>query len=345
MRGLGDCRDLSWSADGARLAAAGKEANALSLLEAAAPGCCFALSSLGGSAEPALIGPSLLRLLPCGSILALSESSGAAYAALLPASQPGLPRLAGSLALPCLAGAKDLAVSANASCAYVAASGADAVARISLGPSGELLGAASAIAKGAPGLETFAKPYCLALSPDGSLLAVGTAGDDAIYLFDRDGTTEALSLRSRLDKAAFPAGGPLSDPCSLAFSPGGASLFVLSYYGKAVIRLDRDASTGLYAPAASARSGQSGVAGFAYPKRLALSPGGEYLALIGSGADDGLALFRVGSVAQLEFIGALLPAAGLALPKKPSALAFSPDGAKLAIAADGLLSIFAVGPH
>ncbi|MGA2548318.1 MAG: hypothetical protein ABSF43_17365 [Rectinemataceae bacterium] len=74
------------------------------------------------------------------------------------------------------AGTKDAVVSANASCAYVAASGADAGALVPLSAGGDLVGASAAAVKGANGLASFSRPYCLALSPDGSLLAVGTAG-------------------------------------------------------------------------------------------------------------------------------------------------------------------------
>ncbi len=344
LRGLGDCRDLAWSADGAYLATAGKGANALSLLEAPAPGAVFPISCLGGPAgsrfcEPRLLSPSILRFLPNGSLLALSESEGAAYS--ISCGGEGL-SLTGSLCTACLAGAKDLAVSPDGSCAYAAASGADAIALLSLSPGGTLVGASAAAAKGAGTLASFSRPGCLALSPDGATLAVGTAGDDAIYFFDRDGSTKGLAFRSRLDKAAFPALAPLSDPCFLAFSRDGASLFVLSYYGRAIVRLDRDPGTGLLSPVASAKSGLSGVMGFAYPKRLALSSDNRLLAIVGSGAEDGLALFDVGATGRLDYKGSLLPEAGCALPPRPSALAFSPDGRVLAVAADGYLSFFMV---
>jgi DNA-binding beta-propeller fold protein YncE len=343
MRALGDCRDLAWSPDGTLFAVAGKASNGLSLFETPAPGAIFARSFLGGAAAPSLASPSILRILPGLSIMAFSESEGAAYS--VRASSSGGLVLARALTEACLAGAKDAVASADASCAYVAASGADAVALVTLNAGGELVGASVAAVKGAGSLASFSRPNCLALSPDGSLLAVGTAGDDAIYFFDRDSATNALSFRSRVDKSAFPAEGPLSDPCSLAFSPYGSNLFVLSYYGKALIRLDREPGGGLFAVTGSARSGVNGIAGFAYPKRLALSPDGRLLAVIGSGAEDGLSLFEVGSAAQLDYKGTILPGAGCAIPKKPSALAFSPDGSVLAIAADGFISLFKVSQH
>jgi hypothetical protein len=340
MRALGDCRDLAWSADGSLLAAAGKASNALSLFEEPLPGAVFARCSLGGAAAPSLVSPSIVRFLPGLSLLAFSESEGAVYS--VTASAPGGLALSRALTAACLAGARDAVVPGGASCAYVAASGADAVALVTLGTGGEIVGASVAAAKGANGLASFSRPYCLALSPDGSLLAVGTAGDDAIYFLNRESSTNALSFLSRVDKSAFPAEGPLSDPCSLAFSSDGSSLFVLSYYGKSLIRLDRDPGSGLFAAAVCARSGLGGIVGFAYPKRLALSPDGRLLAVIGSGTEDGLSLFEVGSIAQLDYKGTILQGGGSAVPKKPSALAFSPDGSVLAVAADGLISLFKV---
>ncbi len=243
---------------------------------------------------------------------------------------------------PCLAGVKDVALAADGSYAFAAASSADTVALVVLDSGGRPLAAHAAASKGAAGLSAFSKPACIAFCPDGRLLAVGTTGDDAIYFFDLDVSTKTLAFGSRVDKAAFPLDAPLSDPCSLAFSPDASSLFVLSYYGKALIRLDRDPGSGLFAIASGARSGLGGVTGFATPKRMGLSPDGSLLAVIGSGAEDGLSLFATRGAARLDYLGTILPAAGIAVPSKPGALAFSPDGSILALASDGALSLFSV---
>ena len=348
MKGLGDCRDLAWSADSSRIAAAGKESNALSLIECPGPGSAFALSCLDAKTESGLLSPSILRLLPGSpgsgpALLALSEAAGAAYtlaAGTGDRADWSSLSLVGSLVDPCLAGAKDAALPPEGGCAYVAASGADAVSLLCLDRSGATLSARKAAAKGDPGLGTFSRPSCLALNAQGSLLAVGSSGDDAIYFFSRDGATGSLSLVSRLDKSSFPPNAPLSDPCALAFSPDGTSLFVLSYYGKAMIRLELNAASGLFSPSVWSKSGQSGVSGFAYPKRMALSPDGRLVLVIGSGAEDGLAMFDVSQASSLRYVGTMLASEGRALPKKPSALAFSPDGRLVAIASDGYLSIF-----
>jgi hypothetical protein len=340
LRALGDCRDLAWSPDSSLIAVAGKGSGGIGFFEAAAPGATFDLGFLGASAQPGLAAPSILRFRSASSLLVLSEAEGAAYAVALTGSGQGLrASLAGSLADAALAGAKDLVI-AGAGAAYVAAAGADAVALLGLDGEGKPI-SANVVLKAGPGGQTaFSKPACLALSSDGSVLAVGTTGDDAIYLLDRDAGTNALGLRQRLDKTAFPADAPLSDPCSLVFSNDGASLFVLSYYGKSLVRLELDAATGLFSPVAGIKSGSSGVSGFASPRRIAPSPDGRLLFVLGGGADDGLSLIDIEAPRALSYLGTMKSSEGKALPARPFALAISKDGAKLAIANDGSLSFF-----
>jgi hypothetical protein len=345
-RGLSDCRDLAWSPSGRLLAAAGKGSNCVSLFEAAEAGALFPLAVAGGEEEPGLVAPSRLRFASDSLILAISESEGAAYSLTVegPAERPRL-RLAGALADASLAGAKDLALVPAAagdrsSWAYVAAQ--DAVLLLALGPDGAPSSVRVAATAGTGDLASFSKPACVALDETGRLAAVGTTGDDAIYLFDRDPSTGALALRQRIDKSAFPTGTTLSDPCSLAFAPGSTSLIALSYYGKAILRLDRNTETGAFAPTAGLKSGSGGVRGFATPRALCLCPISSLVAVAGGGAEDGLASFDAPSAGGLSFIGAILPTEGDAVPQRPTALAIAPDGGQIAVAADGALSVFSI---
>jgi hypothetical protein len=339
MRGLGDCRDLAWSPDGFYLVAAGKSANSLSLFEADAPGAVFASSSLGGASEPGLLAPSLLRFLSAKSILVLSESEGAACAV---AVEGGALKLSTRFTDAVLAGAKDMAVTGDGNSAYIAAAVADAVSLLRLDSSGCPFSAGTVVRAGSGELGAFSRPNSLALSSDGNLVAVGTAGDDAIYLFDRDQDSGSLSLRQRVQKTDFPAASPLSDPCSLAFSADSSALFVLSYYGKSLVRLDRDVQAGSYKVTAGLKSGSGGLTGFSSPKRLALTRSNKYLLVSGSGADDGLSLFDVEGTGRLGYLGSLLSNNGNAVPSRPGPMAFSPDGAKFALGNDGSLSLFSV---
>jgi WD40 repeat protein len=343
-KGLGDCRDLAWSPDGLFLAAAGRESNAITLFEAGEPGAVFALSSLGGAGEPRLLAPSRLAFATGEVLLALSEGPGALYA--ISCSQGAL-ALIGFRNDPALAGAADFAAAPCSQGAalevYVAAAGADAVARVRLAPGGMPGAVDIAAAKDSGSLASFSRPSCIALEPSGRLLAVGTSGDDALYLFARDPASGGLALSERIDKSAIASLASLSDPCSLAFSADGASLFVLSYYGKALIRLDRVPETGRFVARAAAKSGSDGVSGFLYPKRLAFSPGGGLVAVAGGGAADGIALFSP-AAGGLVFLGATPPGGGDAFLGRPSCLAISPSGASLAAANDGRLALYRLSP-
>ncbi len=340
-KGLGDCRAVAWSGDGTLLAAAGRGSNSISLLEAARAGSSFVASSLGGTGEPRLLAPSNLAGLPDGSLLATSDSEGAAY--LLGTAGKAL-TLVASLKDPLLAGAADLALAQNGTQAYIAAPGTNSIVLLGIAAGLGIAAPATVAAKDTGSLVNFSLPSCLAIDPQGSVVATGTKGDDSIYLFTRSTPGGSLTFSSRLDPGAFTSLGSLSDPCSLVFSPDGMNLYVLSYYGKTVFRLGKDPSSGLFTPVAAAKSGVAAVQGFASPKRLALSPDGRLLAIVGSGLSDGLALFDVSAPGSLAYLGALLPGQGEALPAKPAALAFSPDGRSLALAGDGRLSMFSVTP-
>jgi hypothetical protein len=357
-RGLSDCKDLAWSPSGNLLAAAGRNSDGVSLFDAAEAGALFPLASAGGPSEPLLAAPSRLRFASESLILAISESQGAAYALAIegPAAEPTL-RLVGAFADPLLAGAKDLALAKDMAAedtaapagsggriaaAYIAAQLSDSVVLLSLGADGAPTSARTVAAAGTGELAAFSRPACVALNDAGNLLAVGTAGDDAIYLFDRDLSSGDLAPRQRIDRSAFPSGAPLSDPCALAFAPGSTSLYALSYYGRALIRLDRDLGTGAFMPVAGARSGTGEVRGFATPRGLGLDPNAGLAAVAGGGADDGLAAFDLASAGGLAYIGSILPPQGDAVPLRSTALSFSPDGRRLALASDGSLSIFTV---
>lgn len=336
IKALGDCRDLAWSEDGKYLALAGKSSNAISILEFGGPGSIFLAANLGGSGEPGLLTPNLIRNNRSGAFLALSEAGGKLYSI---DKASGLWRLGSVYSDSRLVGAKDL-LFVNTLTAYIAAEASDTIFILAFDEEGQPSGLSEVITAGQSGLEAFSRPSCLAASQDGSLVAVGCSGDDAIYIFGRDASTAALCLLQRLDKAAFATTAPLSDPCSLAFSPDASSLFVLSYYGKSVIRLNRSSLDMSYGVGTGLRSGTGVVSGFATPKRLALSASTSSLAVIGGGSDDGLTLFTTALETGLDYIASLLPTQDDAIPPKPTCAAFSPQGEYFVLAADGILSFF-----
>ena len=348
-RALSGLRDVTWAPDGSALVVAGRDSNAISVFDRGAGASAFVRCSLGGSAEPRLLSPVRAVFMDRQHVAAISATEGAIYGVSLSGEAAAF---SGGLRDPLLAGAADLALAPGGGGVYVAAAGADAVAFVALDAAGRPTAARAAAKKADAGLESLSGPSCLAISATGGALALGSTGDDAIYVFARSIVDGSLSFFQRLDKTAFSALGSLSDPVSLAFSPDAESLYVLSYYGKAVFRLDRDPESGTYAPSAAAKSGSGGVAGFAYPKRLSIAPGGRLLAIVGGGQDDGLAVFDVAGRGGMTHLGTLLPdpaeggqkITGDALPLRPAALAFSPDGGTLAIGGEDRLVFHTVAP-
>ena len=333
LKALGDCRDLAFSASGDCIALVGKDSGALSFLRFEGAGSVFAEPFLSAADRPELLNPTRVKAHPSGSFLIYSEDEGSICSIAAPVLN-GVDRAEtlGYLADTGLKGATDFILSPDGSQALFAVGSTDALWIAALDADSAPLSASRAAGKGDPGLEQFSKPLALALSADGSRLAVGTAGDDALYIFIRDTATGNLGFSQRIDKAAILPLASLSDPCALAFAPDGSSLFVLSYYGKSLIRFDFSAASGAYSATAASKSGINGVAGFDYPKRLAVHPGRNLVAISGSGASDGIALFDTRASASLSFIDAILPGSGDASILKPLPLAFSPDGAWLAAA-------------
>ena len=199
--------------------------------------------------------------------------------------------------------------------------------RVELSNSGEPLSALAAIAAGDPGFELLDRPTALALSPDGATLVLGSSGDDSLWFCSLDASGRP-ALSARITKADLAAIASLSDPVDLIFSPDGSSLYVLSYYGKSIIRMDRDAD-GSWTATAAVKSGVAPARGFDYPKRLALSPDGNLLVVSGGGGADGLAAFSTGTRGRLDWLGAVLPDGTEGHPVKPGAISFSPDGTSL----------------
>lgn len=329
-KALDGCRDLVFSSDGSALVLAAKDGNAVGEFALSGGHSPTPTSTLLASDVGALASAELVAALPQGrGFLLLATGSGS----LLRLARQGDGRLAPSatLVVPEFTSATALAVDPSGRFAWIASDVANSIIRVELDASGMPLSAVAVARSTTPGFELLSRPTALALSPDGSLLAFGSSGDDAVWLCQVDPMSGNLSLLARLDKTAISPVGSLSDPVDLAFSSDGASIFALSYFGKSIIRIDRTAA-GTWIPVAAAKSGSGSISGFDYPKHLAISPDGRWVVVSGSGAADGLAAFDIGSPGSLVWLASLLPNDSPGRPSKPGALAFSPDGSSLAVA-------------
>ncbi|HUX42009.1 MAG TPA: WD40 repeat domain-containing protein [Rectinemataceae bacterium] len=327
-RGLDGCRDLAFSPDNASLFLAGKDSGAVgdfSLHSGLSP---LPTASLLSSAVPALASASLVASTGSDSLLALGTSNGSLIS--LTRSADGVLCPGPSLVRPDFTTATALKVSPDGKRAWIASEGGNAIYGIDLA-SGAPVSSTILVAGGSPGFELLSRPTALAISPDASTLVLGSSGDDSLWFCSIDPASGALGLQACLTKFALSSVASLSDPVDLSFSPDGRSVFALSYYGKSIIRIDRNAA-GNWEASTAAKSGTAPILGFDYPKHLALSPDGTLLVVSGSGASDGLAAFSVGNLGQLDWLACLLPDGTEGHPVKPGALAFSADGLSLAAA-------------
>src|SRR3954454_5961405 len=94
-----------------------------------------------------------------------------------------------------------------------------------------------------------ASASAVAVSPDGKSAYVASVGDGAIVRFDRDTATGALTARGCVADAGDAAGcggtqQGLGGAAGVAVSPDGKSVYVASFNDRAIVRFDRDTTTG-----------------------------------------------------------------------------------------------------
>jgi hypothetical protein len=128
-----------------------------------------------------------------------------------------------------------------------------------------------------------------------------------------------------LPKEAFSAFGSFSDPICLAFSAEGQDLYALTYYGRTLFRLRADPQTGAFAPIGGIHSGYNGASGFDYPKRMALAPNNAWIAITGSGSNDGLTLISLQGNGALTYTATLRNGLDKGALGKPVPVLFSAD--------------------
>jgi sugar lactone lactonase YvrE len=146
----------------------------------------------------------------------------------------------------------------------------------------------------------------VAVSPDGESVYVAAVFDDALVRFDRDPATGALTPQGCIEDNDPPDG---SDACaqgtdglagaqSIAVSSDGRSVYVASDDNDAVVRLDRDLTTGALTPQGCVDDNDPGdgldacaqsTDGLAFAKSVAVSAD-ERSVYVAAGTDDAVVL-------------------------------------------------------
>jgi fibronectin-binding autotransporter adhesin len=196
-------------------------------------------------------------------------------------------------------------------------------------------------------------PASVAVSGDGTSVYAADNTSQAIDVFSRDTTTGALTFTSCIGQLAgcTPTSPTLAvkSPVSVAVSPDGASVYAGSNATSGVDVFSRDTTTGALTfescigeLAGCTTTSPAGAVDASYS--VAVSPdganvysgdGGSVLSTFSRAPGSG-ALTFTGCVGQLTGCATTSPASAVSAPV---AVAFSPDGASVYVAADGANSV------
>ena len=130
-----------------------------------------------------------------------------------------------------------------------------------------------------PGLESLDQPQGLTVSADGASLYLAAASSGAIYVFDRDPVTGALSLVQVLDAGTLPE---LSGASQVVMGPEDDHVYVAASAASSLVAFDR-AGDGTLALLQTRQA--PAVAGLSGVTDLSLSPNGEHLYAAGRDAN------------------------------------------------------------
>jgi sugar lactone lactonase YvrE len=256
-----------------------------------------------------------------------------------------------------LDGAFGVAVSPDGKSAYVVSISDDAIVRFDRDTTTGALTAQGCIADppDAAGCgasqQGLAGANGVAVSPDGKSVYVASGADDTIARFDRDTTTGALTPQGCIADGGDSAGCGTADQGldgaeGVAVSPDGKSVYVVSEFDGAIVRFDRDSTTGALTPqgciADSPDSIECGASqqGLAGALDVAVSPDGRsvYVASIN---DDAIVRFErdttTGEISGQDCIADPPDAAGCGTTTEQgldgaNGVAVSPDGESVYVA-------------
>ena len=122
------------------------------------------------------------------------------------------------------------------------------------------------------GIAELSGVYSIAVSSDGAFVYATSYNQDAVLVFQRDAVDGTLSHAvSFIDEVDVDS---LDAAISVAASPDGRSVYVLSSGDGAVTQLDRDLATGTHTVGQIIRQSDSGMSWISYPNQLTVSPDG-----------------------------------------------------------------------
>jgi DNA-binding beta-propeller fold protein YncE len=226
-----------------------------------------------------------------------------------------------------------LALSPGGAQLYVGCGNSSSVVVFARDPVTGGLGFVQAVLDAAPS-DLLARPFGLALSPDGEQLYVASFGDSSVSVFSRDPVTGSLAfVEAETAGVNDPAG--LWGARSIALSPDGAHLYVTGTLDDSLAVFARDPGSGALAFVEVKQDGVD-ADGLQNPREVVVSPDGTNVYVAG-GAENAVAVFaRDPGSGTLGFVGAAREGVGgVGGLVQPNGLAVGSDGARLYVAAQG----------
>jgi 6-phosphogluconolactonase (cycloisomerase 2 family) len=129
----------------------------------------------------------------------------------------------------------------------------------------------------------------VAISPEGSHVYVASRHDDALAVFDRDGTSGALTYRGTVQDIDAGVDG-LWGARALVVSPNGDYVYVVSQYDNALACFSRNPTSGTLTFVQVVKDTDPGVDGLDVADGVAISPSGGHIYVAGYD-DDAVAVF------------------------------------------------------
>ncbi len=173
------------------------------------------------------------------------------------------------------------------------------------------------------GISELDGPYFVAVAPDGAYVYATCTDTDALVVFARDSSSGSLTLSDTVLDGE--GGAALDDPRSIALSPAGQSIYVLSMRDYAITRFDRDLASGTHSVEQVLLQTDADVAGLTAPEDLVVSPDGGVVYVASTAYQVGV-FARDRTTGDLSFVETVRRGSndpyGLAVPR---AVVVSPD--------------------
>ncbi len=188
---------------------------------------------------------------------------------------------------------------------------------------------------GRDGVNRLEVPNSVAVSPDNKQVFVAASSDDSLTVFDRDAATGTLTFNTFF-RDGRDGVNQLDGATSVAVSPDGKQVFVISFIDDSLTVFDRDATAGTLTFKTAFKNARGGINLMDRPEDVTVSPDGKQV-FVASSWSHSLTVFDRNAVSgALTFKTAFRDGqGGFNLLRSATSVAVSPDGKHVFVASSG----------